>query len=507
MPGPGEKRLRGQALRSRLLLSLGLLSSAATGAPPSVPTPDWSSDQVRAARSTSPTDALIIDYKREVTAAGASSQVESGSITLARDFVEVASPIGYGLDDFALCRSLNWRDGDAAFANESCYAGPAVRLAELANRRVLRTVLETAMKGSPKHLGDMSSPYWAEQELAVQETASDPLVVSRKAQSTEWRLGRQVVVRTSGGFSFSGAERKAVERYFARHLDLHPQVRQALLEAGNLPERLMIERRQLGHPSTEVITFSNPQRRSVNYPLPPHLVSALVVRSQAKTTEGAGLRQALLAVAGTAKPPKPSLDELMDRIRTAVADGRSLEAFLQFLALSQQYGGELQSDPAKMEKLRRLAPSIRAAMAAPEVAEFNLASNLAGSAQPSSQREAAARYLAGADQLDKLTFGTFRYVTFANLVRTSSDATGWDKSIASHMPSLADCYWTHIAAYPWASPAFKDLGDFWYTEFDTARAWQAWDLGRAVDPGWRGGPMQAVADLESRTTQAVPGNF
>ncbi len=494
-------------MRGRLLLSLGLLSSAATGAPPPVPSPDWSSDQVLAARSISPTDALIIDYKREITAAGVSSQVESGYITLADDFVEVASPAGHSLDDFALCRSLAWRDSSAEFANESCYAGPAVRLAELANRRMLRTVLEVAVKGSSKKMDDLSAPYWAEQELAAQETVSDPLVVLRKAQSTEWRLGSQVVVRTSGALAFSAAERKAVERYLARHVDLHPQVRQALLEAGDLPERLVIERHQLGRPSTEVITFANPRRRSVNYPLPSHLVSALVMRSQAKTSEGVGLRQALLAIAGTAKSPKPSLDELMDRIRTAVADGRSLEAFLQFLALSQQYGGELQGDSAKMEKLRRLSPSIKAAMAAPDVAEFNLASNLAGSTQPSSQREAAARYLAGADKLDKLPFGTFRYVTFANLIRTSSDADGWDKSIASHMPSLADCYWTHIAAYPWASPAFKDLGDFWYTQYDTARAWQAWDLGRAVDPGWRGGPMQAVADLESRTVQAVPGNF
>lgn len=469
-------------------------------------TPDWNSDQVRAARSTSPANALVIEYKREITSAGAAPQVQSGSVTLAGDFVEVSSQDGHALDDFALCRSLTWRAGDAAFANESCYAAPAFRLAELANRRMLRAVLEAA-KGTAAKMSDLAAPYWAEQELAVQDAITDPLVASRTAQGTQWRLGNDVVVRSSGGFSFSGAERTAVARYLARHLDLHPQVRQALLEAGNFPERLVIERHQLGHPSTEVITFSNPQRRSVNYPLPPHLVSALVMQSRLTTIEGAGLRQTLLAIAGTAKPPKPNMDDLIDRIRTATAEGRNLEAFLHFLVLSQQYGGELQSNPAKMEKLRSLAPSLKAAMAAPEVVEFNNASMLAGSTQPSSQRESAARYLAGANKLDKLPFGTFRYVTFANLVRTSGDAGGWDKSIAAHMPSLADCYWTHIAAYPWASPAFKDLGDFWYTQFDTAKAWEAWDLGRAVDPSWRGGPMQSVAGLENSVRQAVPSNF
>ncbi len=470
-------------------------------------TPDQGSDQVRAARSTAQTGALVIQYKREITAAGASPQVVSGAITLAGDFVEVTASTGHALDDFTLCRSLTWRAGDTAFANESCYAGPAFRLAELANRRLLRAVLDRAALGSGTKSGELAAPYWAEQELAVQDAVSDPLVVSRRAQGNEWRLGNEVVVRTGGGFPFFEAERKAVARYLARHLDLHPQVRQALLETGHLPERLVIERRQLGHSSTEVITFSNPQRRGVAYPLPPHLVSALVMQSQAKTSEGAGLRQTLLAIAGTAKPPRPDVDQMIDRIGTAADRGRHLEAFLQFLALSQQYGGDLQSDPAKMEKLQRLAPSLKIAMAAPEVAEFNSASMLAGSTQPSSRREAAARYLAGADKLDKLPFGTFRYVTFANLVRTSGDADAWDKSIAARMPSLADCYWTHIAAYPWAGPAFKDLGDFWYAQFDTAKAWEAWDLGRAVDPGWRGGPMQAVVDLENRVRQAVPGNF
>ncbi len=361
--------------------------------------------------------------------------------------------------------------------------------------------------GATGKTAHLTVPYWAEQDLAVQDVISDPLVASRTARSTEWRLGKDVVVRTSGGFAFSPAERKAVARYFARHVDLHPQVRQALLDAGIFPERLVIERHQIGRPSTEVFTFFNPQRRSVSYPLPPHLVSALVMQSQVKTTEGAGLRQALLAIAGTAKPPKRSFSELLDRIKTATAQGRSLEAFLQFLTLSQQYSGELQSDPAKMEKLRSLAPSVRTAMATPEVVDFNRASELAGSPYQSPQREGAARYLAGASKLDTLPFGTFRYVTFANLLRNTGDTRSWDKSITAHMPPLADCYWTHIAAYPWANGAFKDLGDYWYSQFDTTKAWQAWDLGRAVDPGWPGGPMLAIGSLENRIRQSVPSNF
>ncbi len=57
--------------------------------------------------------------------------------------------------------------------------------------------------------------------------------------------------------------------------------------------------------------------------------------------EAAGLRQTLRAIAGTAKPPKPSLSELLDHIKVATAQGHSLEAFLEFLTLSQQYIGDL----------------------------------------------------------------------------------------------------------------------------------------------------------------------
>ena len=426
----------------KLLSCIGLVASAAVAAPP--PSPAWTSDQIRAARPVDPVQALVMEYV---------------------------------LDDFTLCRSLAWQAAGSTFDNDSCYAGPAFRLAELANRRMLRAIIQqSGGKLAPAATGT-DAPYWAEQQLSIQDAISDPLVASAGARGMEWRLGNEVVVRTSGdGLPFSEAERQAMARYLARHVDLHPQVRQALLQAGRLPGQIVIERRDLDRKSTEVLTFSNPQRRTVSYPLPPHLVPVLAGRSGTTAAEATGIRQTLLAIAGTAKPPKPGLDELIGRIREAVSAGRSIDAILQFMALSQQYGGELQSDPTQMDKLRALTPLLKPMMAAPEVAELTRASMLAGTTAPSPEREGAARYLADATKLDALPFGTFRYVT-------------------------------HLAAYPCASPAFKDLGEYLYSQFDMPRAWQAWDLGRAVDPLWRGGPMQAVAAYEERVRRTVPSNF
>jgi hypothetical protein len=75
------------------------------------------------------------------------------------------------------------------------------------------------------------------------------------------------------------------------------------------------------------------------------------------------------------------------------------------------------------------------------------------------------------------------------------------------MPSLADCYWKHIAAYPWASPVFKDLGDYRYSRYEMPEAWEAWDLGRAIDPQSDLWMMREVGQLENKLRQAMPDNF
>ena len=75
------------------------------------------------------------------------------------------------------------------------------------------------------------------------------------------------------------------------------------------------------------------------------------------------------------------------------------------------------------------------------------------------------------------------------------------------MPSLTDSYWTHIAAFPWASNAFKDLGDTSYSQFETFKAWEAWDLGRAIDPDWQLSSMKSVDDLEKRIRLMMPDSF
>ena len=73
--------------------------------------------------------------------------------------------------------------------------------------------------------------------------------------------------------------------------------------------------------------------------------------------------------------------------------------------------------------------------------------------------------------------------------------------------NLADDYWIHIAAYPWASNAYKDVGDYYFRGYDTPAAWQAYDMGRTIDPNWATGVMASVSKMEDGIRQQFPDFF
>lgn len=494
-----------------IMLRTWLLAVAATAfvsfpACAETASPAWGSDKIRAARSLAASPALVFWYEETLHSPQGSKQSDFGTVTLAGDFNVVQTVNLFEIDDFALCRDIEWEEGTTEVSHFSCYAVPAFRQAEPANRRGLAAMLTAAApQAEPqKNL----TPYWAEQELAMQETPSRPLTERRTGDGVQWLLQDQVVVQVSAaGTPFTADERQRVARYFARHVDLHPQVLEAILDSGQLPERLVIERKSGGKPETKTLLFTQVRRTSAAYPLPPGLTSSLTIASGGQSLEAKGMRQALAAIAGTATPPKPSLTTLTANIQASADAGNMRQGAMWFYALTQQYGGDLKPGTPEMAELKKVIPTLQSIMNSPDVLPFRQASDVAGGNDTSQTPEAAARYLAKATEYDSLSFGTFRHVTFANLVQGAGDTGKWDKSILAAMPSLTDCYWLHIAAYPWAANAYKDLGDTYYRSFDTVGAWNAWDLGRAVDPDWQKGVMSNVAEYEQRLRTDAANNF
>lgn len=160
----------------------------------------------------------------------------------------------------------------------------------------------------------------------------------------------------------------------------------------------------------------------------------------------------------------------------------------------------LRDDPM----MARLGELMRAS---PEVAEFMAANDLAADPRATGDREAAARFLT-TEAMASAPFSSFRFVTYANLLSGAGNTRDWDPAIAQKMPKmLVDNYWLHVAAYPWASAAYKDVGDVYFRNFQPKEAWEAYDLGRAVDPNWARSPMKDVEAFELQLRAQEPDFF
>lgn len=469
--------------------------------------PDWSSNQILDLNEQGREDAIVFEVRSDLNAIGKPSIITSGTVHLAKDFDYVSLGDNRTITDYKYCRVFSWSILETTFANDSCFAGPAFRAMELRNRLKLRELLSKVDPSLGQDAG-LANPVLLEQEFAAQLSPSNPLSLSETENGLEWRLGELTVATLSqDGFAFDAQERGRFARYLSRYIKLHPQVRDAILDRGVFPSTIKIMRPAIEGTRTELLSFSPAKRSTVDYPLAPDMSSRLVKRSLGEDPEAMGLKKALSVIDGTIMLQKPSFQELLRGLEVLANDADSLATTLKFLELTQLYGPQLFTQPEMMDQLRQVMPSVIPLLDNGDGAILWAASNLAGSPGSGKEREAAAAYLVNATELDEMDFGTFRLLTFANLVRSSSDSGEWDSDDLDAAPPLTVAYWTHIAASPWSSNAFKDLGDTYHLQFDTHRAWQAWDLGRAIDPDWRNASMQSVADVEASLKVAMADNF
>ncbi|HEY1750963.1 MAG TPA: hypothetical protein VGG29_06850, partial [Caulobacteraceae bacterium] len=265
---------------------------------------------------------------------------------------------------------------------------------------------------------------------------------------------------------------------------------------------------RMGKPFSLTIRVTDLSRTTVDYALPAGMRSDLRTTPSEASARTDGIRATLAVIDGSPAMAKPSAQSIMDAYSDAMAKGHSLEAMLRFLEFTQLYGPWLATDEGRAEAQARFKSTVPALVNAPDVAPFWAASTIAGQsdAKPA-DREAAAKYLATTN-LDALPFGTFRYVTFANLVNGAGDATAkWEPAILRSMPPLADGIWRHIARYPWAGVAYKDLGDTYMTGYQMDDAWLAYDLGRSVDRDWRAEPLGDLGNFEDRLRTDQPDFF
>ncbi|MAK80782.1 hypothetical protein [Phenylobacterium sp.] len=477
-------------------LLLGLVIAAWTGQTSlaAVPHPLWSSDELRAARSVDEESALVFDVQAE-TSSGGETTSANFTVTLAPSFTFLDRGPSKELEDHWLCRSARWNADALTLEHVNCHALVGFLRIELVNRQMLGRALSAA---SEDLAGDHT--YLSEAELGVQANRPQRLRVARSGDVTEVRLGRRrVAVFEGSATAVTPDEARRVRRFFARNEILHPQVR-AALPTDALPALIGFERSgmKLGD-DYRVLRISNARRVRTAYPLPEALSSDLVSALGGSSPREQALARSQAALSGAAV--KPEATAIKARFDEAVEAGRALHGLLLLIELSQLYPEiSLRGDPQMVRLGELMDQSL-------DVAAFDLANSLAGDPRAEGDREAAARFLVS-DTMASAPFNTFRYVTYANLIRGVGDTSGWDPAIAQSMPaSLTDAYWLHVVAYPWASGAYKDVGDAYFGTYQPVEAWAAYDLGRAVDPGWASGPMKAVETFERQLRAREPDFF
>lgn len=482
-------------------LGAALVAASATSA---AAHPLWSSDDVRAARPVAPVEALVVDVRIDDTRDNAEPRITQGVATLAPTFTYLDASQDRTLYDRAACVVLTWTAGAGVFDNQSCYASPAVRFIELQNRAQIRKLIPAPGADASKP-GD---PFWDEAELGIGASAAKRISTQRKGDAVQYRLdGATVATVTASNFRMSPEEARRLSGFLANTAALHPAIRAGATAGGVLPATIELDVTPWdGTHHRQSITLSNPRRVTTEYPLPGGLASKIRRDAEAGNTAlDKAVRRIAQVVDGTAKDHRPAVADLSSRLKDSKDP---LTAMMLFMNLTQQYAAAFQPDAPGGSLMGDVGPVVRLALQDPATKRFMEASRLAGAPGDGTTREQAARYLASATQLDDLPFGTFRYVTYANLVRGTQDASGWDPAIASAMPrELVDNYWIHIAAYPWAANVYKDAGDTYLSGYDAPMAWLAYDLGRAVDPAWRDGPTRQVEQLEVHLREVAPDFF
>lgn len=293
--------------------------------------------------------------------------------------------------------------------------------------------------------------------------------VEKDGAFSSLRDGQPVANWSLGEHELDAAQRALFGRLLQRRAHLHPKSLAALLATGRLPKELVFRWRNVGMRATttwrltEVRTdaawpgsFDGAKRNFGTGPLA--RIAAMVQEPTA-----AGVPERLTAA---------RFGELADAARDA---GRYGDAVMLLLEASLSTGDpmpqmrKLATDPVAKEQVQRFVRPISLANRDPE------------------------RALALFEQIDRADLsrpailGVFRVAAL-----TAKREVG----------AARDLMLEALEASPWITMGYKDLGDLYMVEFETAQAWTAWELGRRIAPEhgcW--GPVEAY-EQQLRSTFA-----
>lgn len=396
---------------------------------------------------------------------------QHSEVVLADTYISSRSGDRTVVFDFAQRRHYVLDEITKTYDEYSLFDVVGFRESELRNRVLMHKALSAA-----KVDRTLESLLEDEHELALQDaTSPSPLSTLADGGDEVFASGGVPLLRDSkDGTPVSAPDAARFVQFLRYNFAGHPAVLAALQKEGRIPARLSYAFHPAWGTSTVALTIGKvtqvdaPASPLAGYaPRPPAQNPAtlddLVDRAWAS-------RSALAA--GVTWPPAEALAAQM-------RDQHPLDAFLT-MTEAQLSVGRMPALTDEQQSVFRTDPTIQALARAVSAKDPN-----------------AMRQAVGALEMLRLQAQSRRYLL--SLFEAN------DRARLGEAARARSLYADVLQANPALAGAYKDIGDFYFRNFDTARAWRSWEIARTLAPLYP--TVGAVAQYEHSLATRFPEYF
>lgn len=390
-------------------------------------------------------------------------------VTLGDDVLIVTRPGAQLVYDFKQRRYYALDTAHKVYVDYSLYSVAGFRTMELQHRAGMDAMLTAAKVDAP-----VTRAVDREQELSIAENTDASFEATMEGDQRAFASGgARMATWSTHGASVSAAEATQFARFLRYTQAGHPQLLDQLAQGGSIPQQLTFIVNGMAGVRTVRLTVSHvkqveaPRVDLAGYTLRSNAtdpVDVLLDRMAAQTpAQLAALRAVHPCDTEADYRADQLLDTMLGRTECVIATGAAMLPFT----------------PAQMEALR---------------ADGGVALMFAAIG-PKGKDE----YAASITTLAALRGQAPRKAYLLKLFEANNR-----RQMGQRQESL-QLFDEVLTANPVLAGAYKDLGDLLLTQFDTARAWRSWDIGRTIAPQVVN--FEAVVKLEQELATRHPEFF
>lgn len=410
---------------------------------------------------------LDLEVSRQVTVDGQAKPAVEEKVTaiLAEDFLEIRQGPDKIVHDFTALRSYRVEKGEVL--NRSLYADVGFRVAELHNR----LGLQKAMKESqiPNEL--LGDTVLVEHLFAVDDEETEAgLTVSGGTSKIFSHQEKLLAEFSTTGQKLEPAQLRAFVRFLRYYCGGHPDILADLLTSGQLPRQLRFDFYNLN----EVVSY-----RLTTLEVEPHNEPRPSFSAPVSPPPGALRAAGEAALLLTPEQVSQQAEALRAQGRQALEAGDILKAMWIFFEAMMMDGT---SDSPEMEQVRERLDETAESVA------FTQAM-LKANTDPE-----------GTDvELQKMQQQAKDKAHVVEIFRAGI------KLDANQQVQARDLYTQALSVNPLIVGVWNDLGDLFYSHYETDVAWACWDIARYLAPAhpW----MVQMRKLEPYLRSNYPGFF